>query len=797
MKFVQTFDELGKASMAYAGGKGKVLAQLYQAGYRVPDGFIILPAAFEGGQLNPASSMQIRSNISRLKKKDRHASFAVRSSALCEDSEKASFAGEFETILDVKSDEEVCNAILSVYSSRKSNRVEAYSLAKGMETDHDIAVVVQILIKADISGVVFTSDPITGSRTDIAGNYVHGMGEALVSGEATPYTFSLKRPKGSFEGPAEFKPFAAGLYKTAIRLEKAMGVPQDIEWAIQDGKIYLLQSRPITTLKGFDLVTGEQNDSLTGDYLWSSANLTEATPDIMTPLTWSLMKILQIDAQPFKVPGGYPMIGNIGGHPYVNLSLMVSLLHVFGTDVRKILQKWEEVFGCIPDGIDVPLLPFRITQVLATIPDNIRWEFRANSLYKEIPAFVAANPDWCEDTRRKIRISTTHAELASLWSEQIQPHYLQNCRMLRAVMKKFQEPVFKLSTKLKELVGQTDANALLSNLRGNSSLDSLGPVIALSKLASAELDSEVYLKQYGHRGPHELEVSIPGTDEDPDWIMKQVENFKKSPVDIEALLSNQHLKYDKALKNLQDSHPKEFKGLKSKLDDISSAARLREALRSEFTRTNRLVRCFALKVGELTGMKDDIFFLYIEEMSELLSGKSDATGKRNAAALIEKRKEAYQRYCPLPPYPAIINGRFDPFQWVGDPNRRSDLFDSHSPDISWPSDVIKGFPGAAGVVEGIVRRLDNTEEADLFQPGEILVTATTNIGWTPLFPRAAAIVTDVGAPLSHAAIVARELGIPAVVGCGNATMLLHTGDRVSVDGGNGVVMILDAVKGQS
>ena len=107
-----------------------------------------------------------------------------------------------------------------------------------------------------------------------------------------------------------------------------------------------------------------------------------------------------------------------------------------------------------------------------------------------------------------------------------------------------------------------------------------------------------------------------------------------------------------------------------------------------------------------------------------------------------------------------------------------------------PDNTITGFPGAAGVVEGIARVLRTPEDAAQFGDGEILVTTVTNIGWTPIFPRAAAVVTDVGAPLSHAAIVARELGIPAVVGCGNATMLLHGGDRIRVDGGNGTIEVL-------
>ncbi len=127
---------------------------------------------------------------------------------------------------------------------------------------------------------------------------------------------------------------------------------------------------------------------------------------------------------------------------------------------------------------------------------------------------------------------------------------------------------------------------------------------------------------------------------------------------------------------------------------------------------------------------------------------------------------------------------------AADPQRRSDRFDATARPQTIQSRVITGFAGARGVVEGQVRVIQNVEEGDQLQPGEILVTALTNVGWTPLFPRAAAIVADIGAPLSYAAIVARELGIPAVVGCGDATMRLHTGDQVRIDDGQGTVEIL-------
>jgi pyruvate,water dikinase len=328
----------------------------------------------------------------------------------------------------------------------------------------------------------------------------------------------------------------------------------------------------------------------------------------------------------------------------------------------------------------------------------------------------------------------------------------------------------------------------LSNLSGNLSLASIEPLIALSKLGDGEINREEYLKRYGHRGPHEFEVSIPGADENPGWIEQQLESFRKSPVDMGSLLAKQQNEYDKAIDRLQQRYPRKYKTIKSKIEEISYAGCIRESLRSELTRTYRVLRAYACKVGDLTGIKDDIFFLYIEEILELLSGRNEALH------FIEKRRETHKKYCSLPPYPTLINGRFDIFQWADNPNHRSDLYDSHSKFVQSSSDMVKGFAGAAGVVEGIVHKLENMEEGNLLQPGEILVTTVTNIGWTPLFPRAAAIVTDVGAPLSHAAIVARELGIPAVVGCGNATMLLQTGDRVSVDGKNGVVRIIDTFR---
>jgi len=197
---------------------------------------------------------------------------------------------------------------------------------------------------------------------------------------------------------------------------------------------------------------------------------------------------------------------------------------------------------------------------------------------------------------------------------------------------------------------------------------------------------------------------------------------------------------------------------------------------------------YYLQAGLLLKLSDDVFYLEIQELIDILQGEN-----LDVIDFIPARKEFFNRLEALPPYPSIINGRFDPFKWANDPNRRSDLFDSH---ISLPKEsysdpnIITGSPGSTGRIEGVVRLIYDPDEGDKFLPGEILVTRTTNVGWTPLFGRAAGIITDIGSPLAHAAIVARELRIPAVVGCGDATLRLKTGNRIILDGGNGSIQIL-------
>jgi pyruvate,water dikinase len=349
----------------------------------------------------------------------------------------------------------------------------------------------------------------------------------------------------------------------------------------------------------------------------------------------------------------------------------------------------------------------------------------------------------------------------------------------------------RLRRELNGLVGRNDADVLISNLSDRTGLlESLGPVVGIARVAHGEMERGAYLEQYGHRGPHEFELSVPRPAEEPDWVDEQLRQFSKSTVDVEALLANQRTEFAAAWERFQTRYPGKARTMRRRIGEAARRARMRESARSEYVRDRWVVRAFALRAGLLSGLGDDIFFLTIDEVLEVLSGDETAISS------IPARKETYERCKALPPYPSIILGRFDPVQWAADPKRRIDVFNSHATiresDIEVDlANIIIGSPGAAGLVEAVVRCLDRPEDGDQLQDGEVLVTMRTDIAWTLLFPRAAAIVTDVGAPLSHAAIVARELGIPAVVGCGDATMRLKTGDRVLVDGGRGRVEILE------
>ena len=472
----------------------------------------------------------------------------------------------------------------------------------------------------------------------------------------------------------------------------------------------------------YDPTTGEYNDSLRGDYCWSNINFGEAAPDVMTPIIWSLLWVYIHQIPPIHFPGEHPAGGNIAGRLYFNLSLITSLFHAVGMDARK--ERFGDLLGATPPELNIPYLPFSpLTVIWNVLPGLIKDRMLTRRDIKQLQDYLAHLPEWCQVMRLRVQQCTDAAGLLALWSGTIYPAILRDYRMLRSVTTNLSEPATRLNLDLTARVGEAEARTLLSNLSGAAGdLECLGPLLGLAKVKDGRMSREDYIMRYGHRGPHEAELSTPLPSDDPEWLDKRLADFERSGVDVDALLAKQRTASSAAWQRFGARFPDKYHTYRRRLEQVVAAEKNREAFRSEWIRIRQLIRQFLLQVSHMTGTGDNIFFLTVNEMTAVLAGD------RSPLNAIPARRLMHQRYCALPPYPAVIYGRFDPFQWAANPHRRSDFYDARQAGSAAISAAIKGFAGASGCVEGIVRRIDLVEDGDQVQPGEILVTTITNIG---------------------------------------------------------------------
>lgn len=781
--------------LATVGGKGASLAQLARAGLPVPAGFhittrayrefitagglaeeiakaledsdsvnlataeAVISAAFMRREIPPNVAAVIRTAYRGLS----GVPVAVRSSATAEDLPDMSFAGQHDSYLNVATEQDVLESVKRCWASLWTARAIGYRIYNNVDTDDlALAVVVQQMVHADAAGVMFTANALTGARDELMVDVAWGLGEALVSGEVTPDSYVIAhgshdiKHKSLNANVTALDPALLGeLAGLGERIQQLYGRPMDIEWAVESGRFAILQARPITTLpESFE----EWNDTRLGDYLWTSGNVSEAVPSVMTPMTWSVIQALAMPPI-----AGHPTSGNIGGRFYLNLSATMAIGSAFGMG-KAVRQASEQTFGRIPDEVEVPRLPMsRLALIRAAIPTALLFVRQGRAYRKNLSTLLTSTPVQCQALHDRVAAISSQQELLELWQSDVDHLLRVTCQTLDAGAR--QVGAAKLRQQLGKLVGEADTNTLLTGLHGDGhELASLGPVTGLARLRRGEITRDEYVRAWGHRCPEEFELSAPRPAEDPAWIDRQLEVL----ADPEDLLRRQGKARAATWERVRQGLGRKAGRIGRQLERAASAARARERARSEMVRTFWVLRAFVLRASELTG--HDLFFLQLDEMLAVLGGDSAPLEH------IPARQAAYAHYRSLPPYPGLIRGLFDP---------------EAAPSSAPSGDAITGFPGVPGVVEGVARVVSTVEEGEALRPGEILVTTVTNVGWTPLFPRAAAVVTDVGAPLSHAAIVARELGIPAVVGCGNATTRLSTGDRIRVDGGQGTVTLLD------
>lgn len=755
------------------GGKAASLMKMCEAGFPVPEGYVILADAWDGAGLKKRARKEL---VTLTEKLSGEYTYAVRSSAVGEDGKEHSFAGAYETELDVPR-ESILDAVEKIAASINAERVRIYAKNRGSK-EGKIAIVIQRYVKPELAGVLFTADVITGSSAKMVGNYVRGCGEQLVSGAETGLQFTFDAMHYAYNGEAELKPYARKLYGFAVKLRKLYRCPMDIEWAVSDGKLYLLQARPITTLKRFDRDTYQINGSLSGEYLFSKTNVGEIFMCTVSPATYSVMEMI------CELLGVPDFIDNICGQAYCNISILCSLLVSFGISKKKAYEMISDIAGAIPEGVEIPVFPFDQAAFLKSIGKimfgkKVKFDKEITNIPKK--EFESRMGEIGDRLIEGIRRQSSNQELKKYWETHCNAYLT---RVLTAVMMSLSlKSLLKTRQQIIGIAGEELANELCSNSSQNGVLESMKPMLALEDVMDGKLSKEEYMKRYGHRSVNEMEVCCPYPYEDPEYLEERIRQHKESGICVHKMKEEQNRKYTQAVRKFKQNYPSKAGWLDKKLTAFAKANYEREKVRSQAVKLFCLMREFLLKASQLNGVGDGIFMLYFQETLALLEGD------RSVLEHIEARKQQYDKYCSYPVFPNIIVGRFQPEEWLEHPNRRVDLWRAGGMVPARAN--IKGYAGASGTVEGTVRILRDPSEAVKLLPGEILVTTATNIGWTTVFAKAAAIITDIGAPLSHAAIVAREFGIPAVVGCGNATQMLHDGDRVRVDGSTGAVTILE------
>lgn len=737
-----------------AGGKAKSLSyMLTHTRIRIPEGYV-LPA---GDKLEPQD----------LNKLDRNVTYAVRSSALNEDGQNASFAGQYETVTDVKV-ENILDAVKTVQASAENDRVKAYA-----DAAEGVGVVIQRFVKPEFAGVVFTSDVITGRDEELVGNYVRGEGEQLVSGVSNAEEFRINVIKHAYKGNGEMKPYAKTLGRYCMEIRRLYGMPMDIEWAVSGGKVYILQARPITTLRRLDPATYEVNGTKSGYKLLTRTNVGEIFMKPLSPMTFSVLEKIN------SMLGLPDWLDSICGQAYMNISVMCSIQVAFGKSREQAFENIKSLVGNIPDGVEVPVSPFDKKAFLKALKVLFFPKEKCKLTKREKHDMVRDLPDISREVIARIRTIEDSKELLNYWDDELLPKVKDAFASILGEAGMQMVPLFSTRGKIAKIAGEQMADRLCGGCLGV--VESMKPMLLIDDVIAGRLSKEDYVKTCGHRSPSEMELIEPRPYEDPAFPDNVIEERRRSGVDMYAMLRSQQQAFEEALAEFKAKYPTRSKWIEKKIEGFRVANAFREEIRSKGVYIFCVFREYILRAGQLNGLGDEVFMFMFDEFFEALR-----SGVMSVETLTARRK-TYEKNLTYPSFPSIVMGRFEPDEWCADANRRSDYYIQDMSAEPVQEGDIRGFPGAAGKVRGKVVVIESVDHIGDIRDGDILVTTATNIGWTPAFPRVSAIVTDIGAPLSHAAIVAREFGIPAVVGCGNATMLLKTGEMVEVDGAAGVV----------
>lgn len=813
-------DDAAAADPQAAGGKASTLARLRRAGFPVPDGFVVTAGEDLAVTLGP-SLAALRDRVGA------GVRFAVRSSGLAEDSAAASFAGQYETVLGVADPAGVADAIARCFASFSGSRARAYQAGVGV-ADAGGAVLVQHLVPADAAGVAFTVDPVTGARDRVVIDAARGLGDAVVGGRVTPDGFAVAKGTGAIlarrtaSGAGALDDEGArAVAALAERVERHEGRPVDIEWALHAGALYLLQARPITT----DVREGpppgwvpELNTPIDPRFpLYSSGNVSEILPGCVTPLTYSLFA-RGVERAFRHVAESLGSMPDVGARPvvvgfffhrvYLNASYFMAAADNSPGATRDTVH--EELIGPAterhPAWKAADLLPWRFVRGVRIIGRYLAQQGRLakdidavrQRYHESLPRFGGPGP-----------AAWASGELAA-WVEANDADLEPAVVHVRA--SQFANSSFaSLKGMTRRWLADESGAVAASLVTGIGTLASASPAYALYELGRAaaaspeverlfrsEPDDErllaqldtagdpalvdfrgrlrQFVEQFGHRGFREAEFRSPSWRERPALVVaharKHLQPAGSAP---ETIAERQRLvaaaARERALARLAAWQRGIFTStLANARAHIAAREEMKDLLLRYLDLTRRVLAEAQRRLAGVLARPDDIYFLLDREVARALRGE---LARGEAARIVERRRREHEWSSRLA-VPKVQDGV----------PRVIDAAAGAGADAA-----LAGIPVSPGVVEGRACVVLDPNDARL-EEGDILVAPVTDVAWTPLFLRAAALVVEIGGPLSHGSIVAREYGIPAVTGVAGATRDIRSGDVVRVDGSRGAVTIV-------
>ena len=860
---VVSLETIRKDAIENAGGKAANLGELISAGFLVPPGFCVTTAAYrrtvaEAGLTetidealrdvrtdDPGSadvtSRRIATLFENLSLPDDLAEaildayralgappVAVRSSATTEDLPGASFAGQQATSMNVRGGDELLEAVRRCWASLWSARAIAYRQSQGF--DHDraaIAVVIQQLVPAEVSGILFTANPVSGARNEIVIEAALGLGEAVVGGLTTPDSFTLDREtlavreqrtglqkvktvlakRGTVErelGPEHAAQPAlddaqlARLAQIGISMEHHFGDPQDIEWAYAAGRFWVLQARPITNLPPPPLKDVRWKPPFPNSAWWRR-QVVENLPEPLSPLFDELYVRegleLSIDAVMALFRMTYfrledftdrPFFATINGYAYSRANVRANwktfpvLLGAWISGVRMLFREgpayWRE-----------QALPAYLAKIerwkavdLASAPDKqLLAGVRELALEDARYWFACALMIGCA--------KVTDALLGRFLSLAAPGRNLISGMFLRG----FSSPTVDAEAKLTELAEQIRTSEELRTLITVTPAAGL-PEALRSTPAGRDLLTAFarYIDRYGHQ-VYNLDFVVPTQADDPLPVLLSLKAMVQRPVGDprvhqRAIVTERDRLIEETARSFDSLRRKLFRVL---LGWAQRFGPYRELALFYIGAGWPTLRRLAIELGRRLAESGslfaakDVFFLETPETREAITAREEGGGKPELARLARERRdlrEARKRLHPPAAVPPDYKIRLGPFDMSA--------FETQRRNVPGGT-TLRGFAVSPGQVSAPASLIRSPADFSQMEPGTILVCPTTTPAWTPLFSQARGLVTDVGGVLAHGSIVAREFGIPAVLGTGEASKRIRHGQLVTVDGDRGVVLL--------